>query len=83
MIFHSKGISMRHGQSRASASSDGDLVQYADTIARMQRALHRIYANKKAISDSLLRSAAALRTIAAAGSRHGNPGASSTVLEAD
>lgn len=74
---------MRHDQTRASASSDGDLVQYADTIARMQRALHRIYANKKAISDSLLRSAAALRTIAAAGSRHGNPGASSTVLEAD
>ena len=58
---------MRHGQTRASASSAGDLAQYADTIARMQRAVQRIYANKQAISESLLRSAAALRSISVAG----------------
>lgn len=68
---------MRHGQQRAEASPGGDLVQYADTIDRMQRALHRIYANKKAISESLLRSAAALRTISAAAEHpRRNPGAS-------
>lgn len=64
---------MRRGQQRAEATSGADLVQYADTIDRMQRALHRIYANKKAISESLLRSAAALRAISALDAGSGNP----------
>jgi hypothetical protein len=42
-----------------------DLAHYAHTVAGMHKALHRIFANKKAISDSLLRTAAALRTISA------------------
>ncbi|WP_374327178.1 hypothetical protein [Azonexus sp.] len=58
---------MRHAQHRSAASTDGDLAQYTEGIARMQRALQRIYANKQAISESLLRSAAALRRISAAG----------------
>lgn len=57
---------MRHVQHHSAASTDGDLAQYAEGIARMQRALQRIYANKQAISESLLRSAAALRRISAA-----------------
>lgn len=43
-----------------------DLAEYAHTVAGMHRALHRIFANKKAISESLMRTAAALRTISAA-----------------
>jgi len=43
--------------------SSPDLVQYAEGIARMQQAIRRIHANKKAISESLLRSAAALRSM--------------------
>ena len=57
---------MRQAQHRTITSTGGDLAQYAEGIARMQRALQRIYANKQAISESLLRSAAALRRISAA-----------------
>lgn len=42
------------------------LLQYAQTVDAMHKALHRIFTNKKAISESLTRTAAALRTISAA-----------------
>lgn len=39
------------------------LLQYASTVDTMQHALYRIFANKKAISESLTRTATALRSI--------------------
>lgn len=68
---------MRYGQQRGATTSGGDLAQYAATIARMQGALQRICANKRAISESLLRSAAALRSISAAGEQRGGKAESS------
>lgn len=43
-----------------------ELRQYVHTVAAMHGALERIFANKRAISDSLRRAAASLRTISAA-----------------
>lgn len=42
------------------------LLQYAHTVDTMHIALHRIFNNKKAISESLTRTAAALRRISSA-----------------
>ena len=39
------------------------LLQYAQTVAAMQKTLQRIFANERAISESLTRSAAALRSV--------------------
>jgi len=39
------------------------LMQYASTVHTMHHALHRIFTNKKAISESLTRTAAALRSM--------------------
>lgn len=41
------------------------LLQYANTVDTMHLALCRIFNNKKAISESLTRTAAALRRISA------------------
>lgn len=41
------------------------LTQYASTVNTMHHALHRIFVNKKAISESLTRTAAALRSMSA------------------
>lgn len=42
------------------------LLQYASTVDSMHLALNRIFMNKKAISESLTRTAAALRQISSA-----------------
>ncbi len=57
---------MHSARDRLAPPHTEDLAQYAHTVAGMHRALHRIFANKKAISESLLRTAAALRTISTA-----------------
>lgn len=54
---------MRHDNERTASPASVDLVQYAEGIARMQRAMQRIHVNKQAVRDSLLRAATALRTI--------------------
>lgn len=41
------------------------LLQYAQTVVAMQKTLQRIFANERAISESLTRSAAALRSVSA------------------
>lgn len=41
------------------------LLQYAQTVAAMHKSLQRIFANERAISESLTRSAAALRSVSA------------------
>jgi len=56
---------MHPASNRVTPPNSEDLAHYAHTVAGMHRALHRIFTNKKAISDSLLRTAAALRTISA------------------
>ncbi|MCB4361754.1 hypothetical protein [Quatrionicoccus australiensis] len=56
---------MRSSSNRITPPDTEDLAHYARTVAGMHKALHRIFANKKAISDSLLRTAATLRTISA------------------
>ena len=56
---------MHPASNRITPPDTEDLAHYARTVAGMHKALHRIFANKKAISDSLLRTAAALRTISA------------------
>ncbi|MFZ2266530.1 MAG: hypothetical protein WAV95_03035 [Azonexus sp.] len=45
------------------------LLQYASTVDTMHHALHRIFANQKAMCESLTRTAVALRKISTAGSQ--------------
>lgn len=54
---------MRRDHERQASPSGVDLVQYAEGIERMQLAMQRIHVNKQAVRESLLRAAAALRTI--------------------
>jgi hypothetical protein len=49
------------------------LLQYASTVDTMQHALYRIFANKKAISESLTRTAAALRSISTVSNQKQSP----------
>jgi hypothetical protein len=50
------------------------LLQYTNTVNSMLQALHRIYANKKAISESLTRTAVALRRISMSDQQMRNTG---------
>lgn len=49
------------------------LLQYAHTVDAMHKALQRIFNNKKAICESLTRTATALRTMSAASTRSARP----------
>jgi hypothetical protein len=42
------------------------LLQYTSTVHAMHNSLHRIFTNAKAVSESLTRTAAALRKISSA-----------------
>jgi hypothetical protein len=46
------------------AQAHDNLLQYANTVEGMHKSMHKIFANNKAISESLSRTAAALRSMA-------------------
>jgi hypothetical protein len=64
-LSSSEGDIMNRTSQKTSDAPHEHLLQYAQTVAAMHKALQRIFANEKAISESLTRSAAALRSISA------------------